>query len=45
MKTFIILLSAIMLIGTLLMIYWIVNAPIGYEDDDAFHYGKEEDKP
>jgi hypothetical protein len=42
MKTLLIILAAIMLVGTLLMVYWVVNAPIGYEDDDTFHYGNEE---
>jgi hypothetical protein len=46
MKTLLIILAAIMLVGTFLMVYWLVNAPIGYEDEDTqtFKYGVEKKK-
>jgi hypothetical protein len=44
MKTFLICLGIIWIIGGIVMLYHILTAPIGYEDEDGFHYDKNEDK-
>ena len=28
------------LIGAMLVAYWLLKAPIGYQDQDGFHYGE-----
>jgi hypothetical protein len=41
MKTFLICLGIVWIIACIFMIYHIVNAPLGYEDEDGFHEEKD----